>query len=495
MNKNHIDIGAKFDNTYAQQLNGYYSIIQGDDAPSAKLIKFNHSLASELGLCLDQLTTHDIAAVFSGDTPVKGATPLAQIYAGHQFANFNPQLGDGRALLLGEVINHNGDRQDIQLKGAGRTPYSRNGDGKAAIGPVLREYLMGEAMHALHIPTTRALAAVSTGHKIMREKPLPGAVLTRVASSHLRIGTFQYFAAQGDVDKIKQLADYTIQRHFPELSQSENPYLGLLCAVRDRQARLIAQWMLIGFVHGVMNTDNMTISGETIDYGPCAFMDTYKTSTVFSSIDTICRYAYNQQPVIAKWNLARFAETLLPLISSDTEQAVKLATDETFAFTKQYEIEWLNRIRAKLGLSNDENDDLTLANDLLDIMENEAVDFTQFFRELSGTQLGNLDGVNLLFNDASMFLQWHKRWQIRLTRDPMPQEIRSIAMDSVNPVYIPRNHKVEEALKAAEENDNYAPFEKLLSVLSHPFEKRDELSEYETPAHKNSPPYKTFCGT
>lgn len=490
-----INTTFKFDNSYAEQLEGFYASFTGDKVPAPELLKLNQPLAEELGLELNHLQAEDLAKIFSGSVILKGAAPLAQVYAGHQFGGFSPQLGDGRAMLLGEVINRNGDRCDIHLKGSGRTPFSRGGDGKAVLGPVLREYIMGEAMYALNVPTTRGLAVVITGEKVMRDELLPGAVLARVAESHLRVGTFQFFAARNEMDKVKQLADYTIQRHYPELKQSDNPYIGLLCAVRDRQAALLARWMLLGFVHGVMNTDNMTISGETIDYGPCAFMDSYDPSTVFSSIDRHGRYAYGNQPTIAQWNLARLAETLLPLIDLNSEEAVKLATHEISGFSGQYQQFWLEGMRFKLGLSTTETDDLTLAKDLYKAMEGQDVDFTLLFRGLADSMQGDMNIVQDLFDDLENFNQWHIRWTERLARDPMTTEARIASMNAVNPIYIPRNHQVEAALRAAEEESNYAPFEKLMTVLAKPFEKRKGLDEYETPAPGDFPPYRTFCGT
>jgi len=487
--------GFEFENTYAEQLEGFYTLFSGDQAPAPELIKLNRELSNELGLSLECLQDEDIAKIFSGSVSPNGAKPLAQVYAGHQFGGFSPRLGDGRALLLGEVINAQGERFDIHLKGSGRTPYSRGGDGKAALGPVLREYIMGEAMHALNVPTTRALAAVSTGENVMREEMLPGAVLARVASSHLRVGTFQYFAARDERDKVKQLADYTIQRHFPDLKENENPYLGLLCVVRDRQAVLLARWMMLGFIHGVMNTDNMTISGETIDYGPCAFMDSYDPTTVFSSIDAQGRYAYGNQPHIAQWNLARLAETLLPLIHADNDEAIKLATHEINIFSECYLQHWLDGMRLKLGLVSSEVDDLHLANDLFKAMEGQDVDFTQFFRSLSDSLQGNSETVHDLFDNLEEFDQWYIRWIDRLTRDPMQVDERIAAMNAVNPIYIPRNHKVEEALQAAERESNFVPFEKLMMILARPFEKQAGLEEYAVPAPSDFPPYKTYCGT
>ncbi len=490
-----INTGLNFDNSYANQLEGFYTPCQGDIAPAPKLIKLNRPLSDMLGLDLDNLGAKDIGNIFSGNASLNGAFPLAQVYAGHQFGGFSPQLGDGRALLLGEVIDCQNNRRDIHLKGSGKTPFSRGGDGKATLGSVLREYVMGEAMHALNIPTTRALAAITTGEQIMRGTLCPGAVFVRVASSHLRVGTFQFFAARGETDKIKQLADYTIQRHYPELKASKNPYLNLLCAVRDQQAALVSQWMLVGFVHGVMNTDNMTISGETIDYGPCAFIDSYDPAAVFSSIDSQGRYAYDKQPAIAKWNLAKFAETLLPLIAPDSNKAIELASDEIDKFSERYQALWLKKMRAKLGLLTTHKDDLALAKGLFTAMEKQNVDFTQLFRGLSGLVQGKTEEVRKLFDAPEKFDQWQTHWLSRLAHDPMEHDIRVASMNAVNPVYIPRNHKVEEALFAAEKYSDYAPFEKLMTVLSQPFKKHADLDRYAAPAPTDFGPYKTFCGT
>jgi len=490
-----IDTGLTFDNSYAEQLEGFYTPISGAKAPKPELIKFNYPLMDELGIKFNNLQTEDIANIFSGSISPIGAAPLAQVYAGHQFGGFSPQLGDGRALLLGEVIDQYGSRWDIHLKGSGRTPYSRGGDGKAALGPVLREYIMGEAMFALNVPTTRALSAVITGEQVMRDNLVHGAVLARVASSHLRVGTFQYFAARDEIDKVKQLADYTLQRHYPTLTESKNPYLSLVRVVRDRQAALLAKWMLIGFIHGVMNTDNMTISGETIDYGPCAFMDSYDPATVFSSIDTQGRYAYGNQPPIAQWNLARFAEALLPLIDENSDKAIELASHEINMFSERYQDYWLDGMRAKLGLVTKETTDLTLVNQLFQSMEGQDVDFTLLFRGLTDSIQGNETKVQDQFDNVEKFNLWHIRWMERLSGDPMEVEARITSMNAVNPIYIPRNHKVEEVLQIAEAELDYEPLEKLMSVLAKPFVERAGLEEYAEPAPSDFPPYRTFCGT
>jgi len=479
-----------FDNTYARVLAGFYVPAQAEPAPAPRLVKLNRTLAHELGLDAEVLDSPAGAAIFAGNVVPEGAFPLAQAYAGHQFGNFVPQLGDGRALLLGEVTDRHGQRRDIQLKGSGRTAFSRGGDGKAALGPVLREYLLGEAMHGLAIPTTRALAAVTTGAPVFRERPLPGAVLTRVAASHLRVGTFQFFAARADPAKLRQLADYAIARHYPSVAEAANPYLAFLEAVRDRQAELIARWMHVGFIHGVMNTDNMAISGETIDYGPCAFLEHYHAQTVFSSIDRQGRYAYGQQPPIARWNLARLAETLLPLIHEDQPQAIELATAALNDFTDRYDRAWLNGMRAKLGLIGaPETSDLALANDFLQALEDQRVDFTLAFRHLALAAQGNEEPIRALFQNPAGYDGWATGWRARLTEQSAP------AMNAVNPVYIARNHQVELALSAATENQDFAPFEKLLTLLGEPFTERPGFEAYAQPDPQGNEGYQTFCGT
>jgi uncharacterized protein YdiU (UPF0061 family) len=488
-----------FDNSYATELEGFYVAWQGENAPEPKIVHLNRDLAAELGLDADALATESGAAILAGSEAPEGAVPLAQAYAGHQFGGFVPQLGDGRALLIGELIDRNGIRRDLQLKGSGRTPFSRRGDGKATLGPVLREYLIGEAMYALGVPTSRALAAVTTGDQIMRQGLEPGAVLVRVASSHLRVGTFQYFAAREETAKVRQLADYAIRRHFPELEGASDRYLGLFRGVRDRTAALVAQWLSVGFVHGVMNTDNMTISGETLDYGPCAFIDSYDPGAVFSSIDLQGRYAYANQPAIAQWNLARLIETLLPLIDpDDSDRALELATAEVDAFPAIYQDFWLERMSAKLGLGHSEGGyeegDPDLVNDLLGAMDRQNVDFTQLFRRLADALRGDVEPARALFDDPAVLDPWLERWFARLDREDGSAEARAAAMDRVNPVYIPRNHLVEAALDASMTGD-FEPFEKLLAVLQRPFERREGLAEYEDPAPGDFGPYVTFCGT
>ncbi len=480
----------EFDNSYARELEGFYVPMEGAKAPSPSMLSFNGKLAVELGLDAALLDSPEGARIFSGSEVPLGAHPLAMAYAGHQFGGFSPQLGDGRALLLGELIDTNGQRRDLHLKGSGRTPFSRGGDGKAVVGPVLREYLIGEAMHALGVPTTRALAAVATGEDVMREGPQPGAVLARIASSHLRVGTFQFFAARGETDKVKQLADYAIARHYPELASTSAPYLGLLRAVMAAQAKLIAKWMGLGFVHGVMNTDNMTISGETIDYGPCAFIDAHNPKAVFSSIDQFGRYAYMSQPAIANWNLARLAECLLGLINEDEDEALRIATNTLAEFMPTYEAEWLAVMRAKLGLSTSDTGDKALIEKLLSAMFTGRADFTQTFRSLA---TGG-DARALFTAEPEGFDNWQAAYEKRLFSEPLSAQERSAKMVVGNPVYIPRNHLVEEALSAAAEGD-MVPFRTLLNVLENPFKARTGYERYAAPAPADFGPYRTFCGT
>jgi uncharacterized protein YdiU (UPF0061 family) len=482
-----------FDNTYARELEGFYVPWKAAQVARPRLVKVNRELAEELGLDAGALDSEEGARIFAGNEISEGAAPLAQAYAGHQFGGFVPQLGDGRALLLGEVIDRDGRRRDIQLKGSGRTPFSRAGDGRAALGPVLREYLIGEAMHELGIPTTRALAAIVTGEPVFREEgALPGAVLTRVAASHIRVGTFQFFAARGEQAKVRRLADYAIDRHYPELKAHASPYLGLLERVCDRQAALIASWMHVGFIHGVMNTDNMAISGETIDYGPCAFMDHYDPATVFSSIDTQGRYAYANQPTIAQWNLARLAETLLPLIDADENRAIARATEVVNAFPEQYERHWLRGMRAKLGLFTEDEADLNLATGFLTAMEGKKVDYTLAFRCLVDAALGQEEPIRALFIDPSAYDLWSGHWRARLSREAVAPLDRAQAMRRANPAFIPRNHRVEEALSAAVERNDYAPFETLLNILSRPFDDRPEFGAFAEPAPEGYGHYRTF---
>jgi len=484
----HDDIGWNFDNSYAQLPQSFYSRMTLNPVRSPKLIVLNHPLAASLGLNVQALQSEDSVAVLAGNEAPEGGSPLAQAYAGHQFGYFN-MLGDGRAVLLGEQMTPQGERMDIQLKGSGRTPYSRGGDGRAALGPMLREYIISEAMHALGIPTTRSLAVVTTGQSITRERDLPGAILTRVAASHLRVGTFQYAAQFGTVEDLRRLADYTLERHYPDVEADDSRYLALLAEVIRRQAALIAKWQLVGFIHGVMNTDNMTISGETIDYGPCAFMDAYDPATVFSSIDSQGRYAYGNQPYIAGWNLARFAETLLPLLHEDQEQAVKLAQDKIAGFMDLYYANWNEGMRAKLGLFNEEEQDGELIQDLLSLMEKYRADYTNTFRALT---LNQLEGSDLF--GSSDFAAWQARWEARLGRQQESRADADQLMRSSNPAVIPRNHRVEAALEAAEERGDYSVMERLLAVLSEPYAYAEEQTEFCTWS-ESTKPYRTYCGT
>ncbi len=490
----HADL-FEFDNSYAEKLSGFYVDWKAAKVPEPELICFNRELAEQLGLELSKTDEKHLAQIFAGNEVPAGAHTLAQVYAGHQFGGFSPQLGDGRALLIGETLGKDGIRRDIQLKGSGPTPFSRNGDGKAAIGPVLREYLMAEAMHALGIPTTRALAAVTTGEEVFREAPLPGAILTRVASSHVRVGTFQFFASRGDMEKVQQLADYVIWRHYPELAESETKYLDLLKSISDKQAKLIALWMTNGFIHGVMNTDNMTLSGETIDYGPCAFMDHYDPNTVFSSIDEYGRYAYNNQPVLAQWNLARFAECLLPLLNEDQDKALEEAKAIIEGFTEIYDAHWTSLMREKLGLMKEETEDLALARTFLETMQGQQVDFTLVFRHLGTAIRGEEDQLRDLYQATTLLDPWLRKWHERIDRDEkLSPEKRAEAMDKVNPLYIPRNHRVEEVLKAAQEGD-MQPFNTFYEILQSPFDHVDGQEAYSFPAPENQKPHITFCGT
>ena len=481
--------GWNFDNSYARLPEMFFTSINPTPVRLPQLIILNNQLAASLGLNPQELENINGLAVFAGNQLPEGAKPLAQAYAGHQFGHFT-KLGDGRAILLGEQITPKGERFDIQLKGPGRTPYSRGGDGRASLGPMLREYIISEAMYALGIPTTRSLAVVTTGEAVLRETALPGAILTRVASSHLRVGTFQYVAKWGTVEELRVLADYTLERHYPEVALDERRYLSLLQEVIKRQASLIAKWQLAGFIHGVMNTDNMTISGETIDYGPCAFMDTYDPETVFSSIDTQGRYAYSNQPYIAGWNLARFAETLLPLIHDNQEQAVQLAQAEISNFIEIYQSNWLTGMRAKLGLFNEEKQDESLVEDLLNMMQMYKADYTNTFRALTFEK-----PEDTVLKDAPEFKYWYKQWQERLDRQQDSRDSSKQLMRNSNPAIIPRNHRVEEALEAAVKQEDYSVLKRLLDILSTPYAHSEEQSEYSTLPAQTAQPYRTFCGT
>jgi uncharacterized protein YdiU (UPF0061 family) len=489
MTKEIRDTGWNLDNSYTRLPNSFFTRLNPTPVSSPKLIILNDSLATSLGLNVQGLRSEDGVAVLAGNRIPEGALPLAQAYAGHQFGHFN-MLGDGRALLLSEQITPLGERVDIQLKGSGRTHYSRGGDGRAALGPMLREYIISEAMHALGIPTTRSLAVVTTGDSVIRETELPGAILTRVAASHLRVGTFQFVAQWGTVENLRSLADYTLQRHYPDIDIDENRYLFLLKGVIKRQAELISKWQLVGFIHGVMNTDNMTISGETIDYGPCAFMDAYDPATVFSSIDTGGRYAYGNQPYIAGWNLARFAETLLPLLHDNEEQALKLAQDAISDVSTLYQSNWLAGMRAKLGIFNEEEQDESLIEGLLSMMQKYRADYTNTFRALTF----DLHEETVLFGTPE-FAHWHELWQARLGRQQEPKASSHQLMRNSNPALIPRNHRVEDALEAAVKQGDYSVMEQLLHVLSSPYAHSPEQADYCTLPAPSSRPYRTFCGT
>ena len=468
----------KFDNSFAREMAGFYQPATPQPVPAPHLLRWNHELAAELGLG-EALAESDLAAMFAGNLAVPGAEPVAQAYAGHQFGGFSPSLGDGRALLLGEVIDSHGQRRDIALKGSGRTPYSRGGDGKAAVGPMLREYLIGEAMHGLGIPTTRALAVVATGEPVYRDQALPGAVLTRVAASHLRIGTMQFFSARGELDKLRQIADYAIARHDPQLAGDD---LGWLKAVAERQAQLIAQWMSVGFIHGVMNTDNAALSGESIDFGPCAFMEAYDPATVYSSIDRNGRYAYQSQPLAIQWNLARFAEAILPLMGEEAFDDARAVIEQ---FPQRYQHHWLARMRAKLGLEGEQAGDLELAEDWLALLKSANADFTLSFRELADAIEGKASSLDKLDG----FAVWSSRWNAR-------RSASAEAMRRINPRYIARNHLVEAALSAAWQQDDMAPFERLLTVLNKPFDEHAGFEHLARPAPAGfSEGYRTFCGT
>jgi len=469
-----------FDNSYARLPDRFYARLEPTPVSAPRLVKLNRTLALELGLNPEDLTTPEGVAMLAGNHVAPGSEPIALAYAGHQFGNFVPQLGDGRALLLGEVVDVKGVRRDIQLKGSGRTPFSRNGDGRAAIGPVLREYIISEAMQALAIPTTRSLAAVLTGELVYRETALPGAVLTRVALSHIRVGTFQFFAARGDVEGLRLLADHVIARHYPDAGS----YRGLFERVIERQAKLVAQWLLVGFIHGVMNTDNVSIAGETIDYGPCAFMDAYHPETVFSSIDRLGRYAYGKQPQIAGWNLARLGEALMPLFDDNEEKALEQANESLKRYGDLFGAAYLGGLRRKFGLFTEHDDDHALIQGFLKLLMDNGLDYTLAFRRLSNGEMP--------VDDAD----WTARYRARLALEPQDEATRRAAMQAVNPLYIPRNHRVEAALKAAIENHDYGPFEELLVVLARPFEERAEFAAYaEPPSEDDRRNFRTYCGT
>ena len=477
-------VNIPFDNTYAELPDAFFSRVSPSPVPAPELVALNAPLAAELGLNLDELKSRAGIAVLSGSAAPDGSAPLAQAYAGHQFGGFSPQLGDGRAMLLGEVVDNKGIRQDIQLKGSGRTPYSRGGDGRAWLGPVLREYVVSEAMAAMNIPTTRALSAVTTGQDVMREAPLPGAVLCRVASSHIRVGTFQYFAARQDLESLQVLTDYTIARHFPD---ADGP-MGLFSAAVTAQAKLIARWMAVGFIHGVMNTDNTHVGGLTIDYGPCAFMDTYHAARLYSSIDQRGRYAYNNQPEIIVWNLAQLATSLIPLMGEDTDASVQKATEVLQSFSEQFQAAWLAEFRAKLGLTLAQNGDEALINELLERMAAQQADFTNTFRALAGGTARDQ------FTDPTVFDEWNTRWQARLAHEATTDDEQRTLIRSASPALIPRNHRVEEMIQAAVTGD-YAPFERLNAALANPFEDIKEYEDLKRPPTSDEEVTQTFCGT
>ncbi len=486
-----------FDNTYAALPDRFFARVAPTPVAAPRLIRLNRELALHLRLDPHWLASPEGVEILAGKRVPDRAEPIAMAYAGHQFGHFVPQLGDGRAILLGEVVDRDGMRRDIQLKGSGPTPFSRLGDGRAALGPVLREYVVSEAMAALGIPTTRTLAAVMTGRAVVREALLPGAVLTRVASSHIRVGTFQFFAARGDLEGIRLLADHVIARHYPLAANAERPYRALLDEVIARQADLIAQWLLVAFIHGVMNTDNMSIAGETIDYGPCAFMDAYDPATVFSSIDRHGRYAYGNQPRIAHWNLARLAETLLPLLSDTEDKAVADAEEALDAFAPRFETAYHAGLRRKLGLFAERDGDVVLAGDLLKSMAENQADFTLTFRRLSDAAAGPAgdEAVGRLFANPAAYDGWAERWRRRLREEPLDGAARQTAMRAVNPAFIPRNHRVEAIIDAAVDREDFAPFVELLDVLSKPYEDQPAYAHYAEPPKLHERVLQTFCGT
>jgi uncharacterized protein YdiU (UPF0061 family) len=483
-----MTIDWHFDNTYSKLPKSFLENIKPVPVKNPKLIILNINLAEQLNLDFSKFSDTDLAKIFSGNSLPEGSETIAQAYAGHQFGHFT-MLGDGRAVMLGEHLDKENNRFDIQLKGSGRTSFSRSGDGRAVLGPMLREYIISEAMHALDIPTTRSLAVVSTGEEVVREQMLPGAILTRVASSHIRVGTFQYIAATQNADDLKTLFNYTIDRHYPEINDSKTKALDLLNLLMQKQCELVINWMRVGFIHGVMNTDNMTVSGETIDYGPCAFMDYYHPQTVFSSIDQNGRYSYNNQPRITKWNLARFAECIIPLIDQDEQKAISIATETINNFEKLYEEKWLNMMRDKLGLFGEDKDDKHLIFELLTWMENNKADFTNTFCNLMDIQ-----SIKDPIYQNQEYLNWTAKWKKRLEKNNTEKEKYLELMRSVNPIFIPRNHKVEEALKDVSEN-KLETLNQLLEVIKYPYKDNGMLKDYQQPMSNENGEYKTFCGT
>ena len=487
-----------FNNRYVRLGEDFYAGTSPVPVSNPELIIFNHALGNELGLADTCLATHDSAAIYAGNVVPNGAEPVAMAYSGHQFGHFNPQLGDGRALLLGQIETPDGTLRDIHLKGTGQTRFSRNGDGRAALGPVLREYLVSEAMAKLGVPTTRALAAVTTGEEVAREQLLPGGVITRLASSFVRVGTFEFFASRGDLAAVTRLADYVIEHNYPACRDHTNPYLALLEAVIDRQAALIAQWMQLGFIHGVMNTDNMSIAGETIDYGPCAFMDHYAHDQVFSSIDRNGRYAYNNQPSIGLWNLTRLAETLVPLLAESTDVGVEAAKAALHAYRELYEDYWLDGMRQKIGLITPRDEDKALIEELLDSMAANRADFTLTFYYLSQPGMDPADQdrqARDLFDDPGQFDAWAVKWRARLQKDNADDAMRQARMRAVNPLYIPRNHRIEAAIRAAEDDGDFSAFHELHAVLQNPFERQPQMDSYMLPPEPHEVVQQTFCGT
>ena len=481
-----MTVGWHFDNTYSKLSDTFKEKVKPTPVHSPELVVLNDRLAKDLTLDFSKVEKKDLSQIFSGNTLPEGSSTLAQAYAGHQFGHFT-MLGDGRAVLLGEHLVNNTNRFDVQFKGSGRTSFSRSGDGRAVLGPMLREYIISEAIHSLKIPTTRSLAVVKTGEKIVRENLLPGAILTRVASSHIRVGTFQYIAAKQNINDLNTLVDYTINRHYPEIKSSKNKALDLLNLVMERQCKLVVNWMRVGFIHGVMNTDNMAISGETIDYGPCAFMDNYNPKTVFSSIDKFGRYSFSNQPPITKWNLSRFAECLIPLIDNNEDKAIQLATEAIDNFQNIYEEKWLNMMRDKLGLFGKTKDDKKLIDDLLTWMEKNKADYTNTFCYLMNISIGN----SSLYDDKE-FINWSNNWKNRIFINNNSKDKSIELMKKTNPIIIPRNHKVEEALKAANETD-LEVMNRLLSNLDNPYSEQKDIEDYQLPS--NNEGYQTFCGT
>ena len=487
-----------FDNSFAGLGEDFYSRVAPSPVSDPRLLRLNRPLARSLGLDDGKLDSREGAETLAGNRIPEGAEPLAMVYAGHQFGNFVPQLGDGRAILLGELVNDQGIRRDLQLKGAGRTPYSRMGDGRAGLGPVMREYIISEAMAALGIPTTRALAMVTTGEPVYREKVERGAILTRVASSHIRVGTFEYFHQRGHTEAIRSLADYVIERHYPELKEANHPYRSLLETVCKRTAELVAAWMQVGFIHGVMNTDNMSVAGETIDYGPCAFMDTYHPHTVFSSIDQGGRYAYGQQPRIGQWNMARFAESLLPLLAGGRDTAIEEAQTALDTYASHFETVLDHSLAQKIGLFQAQSEDCGLAWELLERMAEQQADFTLVFRRLcdvADPEHDKDEAIRSLFADPSVFDEWAEGWRRRLADDGEETGHRQAMMRRINPAFIPRNHRVDEAITAATEADDFAPMEDLLQVVTDPWRDHPGLESLALPPEPHEVVQATFCGT